>query len=55
MEHTLQHPVGLAQLIAAALAVVAATAVVLWRNGTASHEWLGRVCAGTMLAVNVTA
>lgn len=55
MAHSFQHPVGLVHLIAAVLAVVTGTAVVLSRKGTGSHKWLGRGYVLMMLTVNVTA
>jgi uncharacterized membrane protein len=55
MEHTLQHPIGLAHLIIALLAIVFGTLVILSRKGTRKHKWLGRAYSGSMVAVNVSA
>ena len=55
MEHTLQHPIGLAHLIIAFLAIVIGTLVILSRKGTRKHRWLGRGYVCTMVAVNVSA
>lgn len=55
MEHTLQHPTGLAHVIIALLAIVIGTLVVLSRKGTRRHRWLGRGYVCTMVLVNVSA
>lgn len=55
MQHTLQHPMGLAHLIAALLAIVIGTLVILSQKGTRKHRWFGRAYVGMMVAVNVTA
>jgi uncharacterized membrane protein len=55
MDHTLQHPVGLAHLIVAILAIGLGVLVILGRKGTRTHKWLGRGYVVMMIAVNVTA
>jgi uncharacterized membrane protein len=55
MQHTLQHPIGLAHLIIASLAIVIGALVILSRKGTRKHRWLGRGYVFTMVAVNVSA
>lgn len=55
MEHTLNHPMGLAHLIIALMAIVFGTLVILSRKGTRKHKWLGRAYLGSMVAVNVSA
>ena len=55
MEHTLQHPTGLAHLIFAILAILIGAAVVFMRKGTKKHRWIGRAYVFMMLAVNATA
>lgn len=55
MEHTLQHPLGLAHLVTALLAIVIGAIVILTKKGTRRHKWIGRCYVGMMLAVNLTA
>ncbi len=55
MEHTRQHPLGLAHLITALLAVLIGTFVILKKKGTRIHTWIGRSYVGMILAVNLTA
>ena len=55
MDHTLQHPVGLAHLSVAILAIGLGVAVIVCRKGTRVHKWLGRGYLFMMIAVNVTA
>ncbi len=55
MEHTLQHPIGLAHVIIALLAIIIGTLVILSRKGTRKHKWLGRGYVCTMVAVNISA
>lgn len=55
MEHTLQHPIGLAHLVIALLAMVFGTLVIISSKGTRKHKWLGRAYVGSMVAVNVSA
>jgi uncharacterized membrane protein len=55
MEHTLQHPLGLAHLIIALLAIVIGALVIFSRKGTRKHRWLGRGYVCAMVAVNVSA
>jgi uncharacterized membrane protein len=55
MQHTLEHPLGLAHLAIALLAIISGTLVVLSRKGTSRHRWLGRAYAAAMIGVNLTA
>lgn len=55
MEHTLQHPIGLAHLVTALLAVIVGGLVIYAKKGTLKHKWIGRAYVVLMLAVNVTA
>ena len=55
MEHTLQHPTGLAHVTIALLAIVIGMLVILSRKGTRRHRWLGRGYVCAMVAVNVSA
>lgn len=55
MEHTLQHPLGLAHLIIALFAIGFGTVVILSKKGTRKHRWFGRAYVGSMVAVNVSA
>jgi uncharacterized membrane protein len=55
MQHTLQHPLGLAHLAIALLAIVSGTLVLLSRKGTRRHRWLGRAYVCAMIGVNLTA
>lgn len=55
MNHTLQHPLGLAHVAIALLAVLVGTLVVLSKKGTKRHRLLGRAYVGLMIGVNLTA
>ncbi len=55
MEHTLQHPTGLAHVIIAMLAIIFGALVILSRKGTRKHKWLGRGYVCSMVAVNISA
>jgi uncharacterized membrane protein len=55
MEHTLQHPIGLAHLITALSAILIGALVVLSKKGTRKHRWLGRGYVGMLVAVNISA
>jgi uncharacterized membrane protein len=55
MEHSLQHPIGLAHLLLALLAIVFGAFVIASRKGTQKHKWLGRCYVGSMVAVNGSA
>ena len=55
MEHTLQHPIGLAHLVTALLAIVVGLLIVLSKKGTPRHRWLGRAYVVLIIMINVTA
>ena len=55
MEHTLQHPLGLAHLVTALLAILIGTLVIFTKKGTLRHKWIGRSYVVLMLAVNLSA
>tara|TARA_B110000858_G_scaffold89711_1_gene103698 strand:- start:10698 stop:11183 length:486 start_codon:yes stop_codon:yes gene_type:complete len=55
MEHTLQHPLGLAHLATALLAVLIGALVIFTKKGTPRHKWIGRSYVALMFAVNLSA
>ncbi len=53
--HWQAHPMGLAHVIIALLAILFGTLIIFARKGTPYHRWIGRAYFASMLALNATA